>query len=55
MIQIGELCREGAREVGISAEGQELATRAAPMFLECISINGYQTARLLEHDFGDGG
>jgi hypothetical protein len=36
-------------------EVQDLAARAAPMFLEAISIDGNQTARLLEHNFGDGG
>ena len=36
-------------------EVQELAAWASPMFLERIAVNGNQTARLLEHDFGDGG
>jgi hypothetical protein len=36
-------------------EIQDLAARAAPMFLEVIAVNRNQTARLLEHNFGDGG
>ena len=38
-----------------SSELSDLTARATPMFLETVAVNGHQTARLLEHDFGDRG